>query len=222
MHGLRPRAFARVISTVSIAARTSTALEFFAVTALAAVTDLPAIGWDDAPGRVVIVGDVDQINNFIQPKMRLRRPGVGRRPPRSRPHDLRRQIRTRAAAIRAPRHLAGRGRHSPWSSSDQMDMLEEAGCASPPTVPRWSTRSTLEQCRLLTRLDRQSLPPSSSARSPTGRSLTPSSLTSLSAPLRRPSSNNGDTTMPRGHPGQVKNKLTTSQKTPKKNPSLAT
>ena len=45
--------------------------EFFAVTALAAVTDLPAIGWDDAPGRVVIVGDVDQINNFIQPKIRL-------------------------------------------------------------------------------------------------------------------------------------------------------
>src|SRR5258708_19970606 len=45
--------------------------EFFAVTALAAVTDLPAIGWDDAPGRVVIVGDVDQINNFIQPKIPL-------------------------------------------------------------------------------------------------------------------------------------------------------
>ena len=26
---------------------------------------------DDAPGRIVIVGDVDQINNFIQPKIRL-------------------------------------------------------------------------------------------------------------------------------------------------------
>src|ERR1700722_15033931 len=65
------RAFARVIFTVSIAVSDEHRAEFFAVTALAAVTDLPAIGWDDAPGRVVIVGDVDQINNFIQPKIRL-------------------------------------------------------------------------------------------------------------------------------------------------------
>ena len=45
--------------------------EFFAVTALAAVTDLPAIGWDDAPGRVAIIGDVDRINDLIQPKICL-------------------------------------------------------------------------------------------------------------------------------------------------------
>jgi hypothetical protein len=46
--------------------------EFFAVTAMAAVTGrAEVIGWEQAPGRVVIAADIDQINNLIQPKIRL-------------------------------------------------------------------------------------------------------------------------------------------------------
>jgi hypothetical protein len=34
------------------------------------VTDLPAVGWENAPGRVVIVAEIEQIN-LIQDKIRL-------------------------------------------------------------------------------------------------------------------------------------------------------
>ena len=44
--------------------------EYFAVVALAAVTGLPAVGWEDAPGRVVIAAEIDQIT-LIQDKIRL-------------------------------------------------------------------------------------------------------------------------------------------------------
>ena len=82
--------------------------EFFAVTALAAVTDLPAIGWDDAPGRVAIIGDVDRINDSIQPKIRLLAQTWGVALP-----DAGRMIFVgRSESVRglfgAPRHLAGR------------------------------------------------------------------------------------------------------------------
>jgi hypothetical protein len=125
--------------------------EFFAVTALAAVTDLPAIGWDDAPGRVVIVGDVDQINNFIQPKIRLlaRAWGVALPDPgrmifvgKSEPVQ---QLFARLDTLR------GEG---PFSLViiDQMDMLEgPVGITAKGAVVEHPLH--VEQCRLLTRLD---------------------------------------------------------------------
>ena len=125
--------------------------EFFAVTALAAVTDLPAIGWDDAPGRVVIVGDVDQINNFIQPKIRLLAQAWGVALPdpgrmifvgRSEPVQ---QLFARLDTLR------GEG---PFSLViiDQMDMLEgPVGITANGAAVEHPLH--VEQCRLLTRLD---------------------------------------------------------------------
>src|ERR1700720_385850 len=128
--------------------------EFFAVTALAAVTDLPAIWWDDAPGRVVIVGDVDQINNFIQPKIRL-------------------LARAWGVALPDPSRMIFVGRSEPvWELFarldtldlvpskgpfslviiDQTDMLEgPVGITAKGAVVEHPLH--VEQCRLLTRLD---------------------------------------------------------------------
>jgi len=136
--------------------------EFFAVTALAAVTDLPAIGWDDAPGRVVIVGDVDQINNFIQPKIRLLAqawgvalpdPGrmifVGRSEPVG---ELFARLDTLRGAFNGAADLVPS--KGPFSRViiDQMDMLEgPVGITAKGAAVEHPLH--VEQCRLLTRLD---------------------------------------------------------------------
>jgi hypothetical protein len=136
--------------------------EFFAVTALAAVTDLPAIGWDDAPGRVVIVGDVDQINNFIQPKIHLLAQAWGVALPdpgrmifvgRSEPvRELFARLDTLRGEFSGTADLVPSKGPFSLVIIYQMDMLEgPVGITAKGSVVEHPLY--VEQCRLLTRLD---------------------------------------------------------------------